>query len=232
MPTPSPAHASDFPDAVLFDLDGTLTDSAPGLLAGIRVALDAMGVEEPDDATMRTFLGPPLWVTFRDHFGMNPADVERTIELYREYYHDAGMFENSVYDGIPEVLDTLRASGVRLAVATSKPEYSAAQILERFDLAPYFEFLGADDLAGTRSAKHLVIAHTLAHTGLDPTAQSLVMVGDRRHDIEGAEVHGIPGVGVLWGYGDREELTRAGAHRIVETPADLTAVLHAPASRP
>ena len=106
-----------------------------------------------------------------------------------------------------------------------------ARYFELFDLAQYFEFIGADDLVGTRASKTKVIAHVLVNTGLDPTTQRLTMVGDRRHDVEGAAAHGIDTLGVLWGYGDHEELTSAGAHRIVATPADLTAVLNSPASR-
>lgn len=230
MPTDPPVRTP-APEAVLFDLDGTLTDSAPGLLNCIRYALDEMGIEHPDDNTMRTFLGPPLWVTFRDHFGLDETGVVRAIELYRARYHDTGMFENTVYDGIPNTLDALREANIRMAIATSKPEYSATRILEHFDLAQYFEFIGADDLEGTRASKAKVIAHVLANTGLDPTTQNLTMVGDRRHDVEGAAAHGIDTIGVLWGYGDHEELTGAGARRIVSTPADLTAALNLPGPR-
>lgn len=226
MPTPSHTPTAP-PDAVLFDLDGTLTDSAPGLLGCIRYALDQLDIEHPDDETMRSFLGPPLWVIFRDHFGLDDDQVKRAIELYRERYHDTGMFENMVYDGIPETLEALRHENIRMAIATSKPEYSATRILEYFGLAHYFEFIGADDLAGTRASKTKVIAHTLAHTGLDPRTQSTVMVGDRSHDVEGAASHGIPTIGVLWGYGSRDELQTAGARSLVATPADLTRSLSA-----
>jgi phosphoglycolate phosphatase len=212
-------------EAVLFDLDGTLTDSAPGLVSCIGYALDKMGIEHPDAETMRTFLGPPLWVTFRDHFGLGEEQVVRAIELYRERYHDTGMFENTVYDGIRDTLQALRDANIRMAIATSKPEYSATRILEHFDLAQYFEFIGADDLEGSRASKTKVIAHVLANTGLDPTAQRLIMVGDRRHDVEGAAEHGIDTIGVLWGYGNHAELANAGARVIVANPVELTAAL-------
>jgi phosphoglycolate phosphatase len=212
-------------EAVLFDLDGTLTDSAPGLVSCIGYALDKMGIEPPDAETMRTFLGPPLWVTFRDHFGLDEEQVVRAIELYRERYHDTGMFENTVYDGIRDTLQALRDANIRMAIATSKPEYSATRILEHFDLAQYFEFIGADDLEGSRASKTKVIAHVLANTGLDPTTQRLIMVGDRRHDVEGAASHGIDTIGVLWGYGDHAELANAGARVIVANPVELTAAL-------
>ncbi len=222
--TPAPV------EAVLFDLDGTLTDSAPGLVSCIGYALDKMGIEHPDAETMRTFLGPPLWVTFRDHFGLDEEQVVRAIELYRERYHDTGMFENTVYDGIRDTLEALRDANIRMAIATSKPEYSATRILEHFDLAQYFEFIGADDLEGSRASKTKVIAHVLANTGLDPTAQRLIMVGDRRHDVEGAAEHGIDTIGVLWGYGDHAELANAGARVIVAKPVELTAALNVTAT--
>lgn len=208
-------------DAVLFDLDGTLTDAGPGIINCVRYALDSLDIEHPDDATLRTFLGPPLYVTFGEHFGMSEADVASAIELYRERYHDVGMFENEVYPGIPELLQNVQSRGLRMAIATSKPEYSATRILEHFDLSKYFEFIGADDLEGTRSSKQAVIAHVLANTGLDPQQQALLMVGDRRHDVEGARAHGISTVGVLWGYGDEAELNGAGAKALVSNPEEL-----------
>lgn len=208
-------------DAVLFDLDGTLTDAGPGIINCVRYALDSLGIEHPDDATLRTFLGPPLYVTFGEHFGMSEADVASAIELYRERYHDVGMFENEVYPGIPELLQNVQSRGIRMAIATSKPEYSATRILEHFDLSQYFEFIGADDLEGTRSSKQAVITHVLANTALDPQQQALLMVGDRRHDVEGARAHGISTVGVLWGYGDEVELSGAGAKALVSNPEEL-----------
>ena len=172
--------------AVLLDLDGTLTDSAPGIVNCLRYALDAMGVDHPDDAAIRTFLGPPLAVTFREHFAMSDADVDVAIAKYRERYHDIGLFENEVYDGIPELLTGLGAAGLPLAVATSKPTYSATRILEHFDLARHFAFIGGSDLEGTRHDKAAVIEHTmteLALLGLPSTSDDLVMVGDRQHDV-------------------------------------------------
>jgi phosphoglycolate phosphatase len=189
-----------------------------------------LGIEPPDAETMRTFLGPPLWVTFRDHFGLDEEQVVRAIELYRERYHDTGMFENTVYDGIRDTLEALRDANIRMAIATSKPEYSATRILEHFDLAQYFEFIGADDLEGSRASKTKVIAHVLANTGLDPIAQRMIMVGDRRHDVEGAASHGIDTIGVLWGYGDHAELANAGARVIVANPVALTAALNVTAT--
>lgn len=215
------------PDVVLFDLDGTLTDAAPGILACLRHALDAQGIEHPDDATLRTFLGPPLADTFA-RLGLSTADTDRAIATYRERYHDVGLFENAVYDGIPDLLARLRERGLVLAVATSKPTYSAARILEHFDLARQFAFIGGADLAGVRHDKAAVIAHTLdalSAVGLLPDDASMVMVGDREHDVHGAAAHGIATIGVLWGYGDADELSRAGAVALAESPDALGALL-------
>lgn len=212
-------------EVVLFDLDGTLTDAGPGILNCIDYALQAQGIDTPDHAAMRSYLGPPLAVTFRDHFGMNDQQITQAIEKYRERYHDVGLFENSVYPGIPELLRTLRESDIRLVTATSKPEYSATRILQHFELDQYFEFIGAAALDGTRDSKSLVIHHTLTSTNTHPDTHRMVMVGDRHHDILGAREHGIDTIGVLWGYGDRAELEDAGAIEMVNTPQQLADLL-------
>ena len=215
-------------DVILLDLDGTLTDAGPGIVNCIKHALDDMGIEHPDDATMRTFLGPPLADTFGRHFAMSDEQIEYAIDKYRERYHDVGLFENAVYDGIPELLRGWTEAGVTLAIATSKPTYSATRILEHFELAPFMTFIGGADLAGVRHDKASVIAHTLdelrAMNRLDPDAM-LVMVGDREHDVHGARAHGIDTIGVLWGYGSQEELIEAGAVQLAETPAVLGELL-------
>jgi phosphoglycolate phosphatase len=213
---------------VLFDLDGTLTDAAPGILACLRYALDDMGIPHPDDATMRTFLGPPLADTFGRHFGMTDPQIAQAIAAYRERYHDVGLFENAVYDGIPELLDALRGSERTLAVATSKPTYSATRILEHFGLADRFAFIGGADLEGTRHDKAAVIGHTLEELHVRHALRSgepILMVGDREHDVHGARAHGIDTIGVLWGYGDEEELLGAGALTLCASPGQLLEVL-------
>ena len=213
---------------VLLDLDGTLTDAGPGIVNCIRYALDDMGIEHPDDATMRTFLGPPLADTFRRHFGMTSEQIDHAIAKYRERYHDVGLFENAVYDGIPELLQELNDAGVVLAIATSKPTYSATRILEHFALDRHLVFIGGADLAGVRHDKASVIAHTLeelhARDRLDADAR-LIMIGDREHDVHGARAHGIDTIGVLWGYGSQEELLGAGAVQLAQSPAALGALL-------
>ena len=214
---------------VLFDLDGTLTDSGPGILNCLEYALDAQGIPYPDRETMRTYLGPPLAVTFRDQFGMTDSQITAAIEKYRERYHDIGLFENSVYPGIPELLGQLQASNVRMVTATSKPEYSATRILQHFELDQYFEFIGAAALDGSRDSKSLVIGHTLQSTGIHPDSLSMIMIGDRHHDVHGAKEHGIDTIGVLWGYGDAAELESAGVVGLAADPSALgTLLLNSP----
>lgn len=215
-------------DVVLFDLDGTLTDAAPGIVNCIRYALDDMGIPHPDDATMRTFLGPPLAATFGGHFAMTDEQIAHAISTYRERYHDVGLFENAVYDGIPELLERLGERDLTLAVATSKPTYSATRILEHFGLVRPFAFIGGSDLAGVRHDKAAVIEHTLdelRRAGHLVDGARIVMVGDREHDVHGARSHGIGTIGVLWGYGDADELVGAGAIALVEDPGTLGALL-------
>ena len=217
-------------DLVLLDLDGTLTDSAPGIINCIRYALDDVGIPCPDDAAMRSHLGPPLSVTFSEHFGMDADATDRAIAKYRERFHDVGMFENSVYDGIPELLDWLDESTATVAVSTSKPTPSATRILEHFGLDGHFAFIGGAELHGPRQHKADVIAHTLeelAAASRFTPGDSVVMIGDREHDIRGARAHAIPGIGVLWGYGDERELVSAGAVAVAEDPARLRLLLSA-----
>lgn len=215
-------------DVILFDLDGTLTDSAPGIVNCLRYALDDLGIAHPDDATMRSHLGPPLVVTFREHYGLEAADIDRAIAKYRERYHDVGLFENTVFDGIPGLLAALDETAATLAVSTSKPTPSATRILRHFDLEGHFAFIGGAELHGPRQHKADVIAHTLealADRGRWGAADAVVMVGDRQHDIRGALDHGIPGIGVLWGYGDEAELVGAGAVQVVDQPEALLGLL-------
>ena len=211
-------------DVVLLDLDGTLTDSAPGILNGLRYSLDAMGIEAPDDATMRTFLGPPLADTYGGHFGMEQGEIDRAIALYREHYHEVGLFENDVYPGVPELLGDLSETGAVLAVATSKPTYSATRIVEHYSLARYLRFVGGAELDGSRNGKAAVIEHTLAaltSSGDYTATSSVIMIGDREHDVRGATAHGIDTIGVLWGYGSSDELLGAGAVALADDPAEL-----------
>lgn len=205
--------------AVLFDLDGTLTDSGPGVMASVAHAFTALGRPPPGIDEARRFVGPPLRESF-EAVGLDPVAA---IGHYREYFTDKGIYENSVYAGIVAVLDDLAAAGLRLAVATSKPTVFARRILDHFDLLASFEAVWGDELDGSRRHKHLVIAAALADLRVAPVAA--VMVGDRAADVIGAARCGVPFVGAGWGYGEPGELHAAGAGRIADTPAALPDLL-------
>ena len=213
-------------DVVLFDLDGTLTDSGEGVGNGVLYALDKLGLPAPEQSELRKYLGPPLWDSFRDYAGVtDPIEMKRAVDFYREYYNETGKFENKVFDGIPELLTELNAKGKRLAVATSKVDYSALSILQHFNLDHHFDVIaGSDESGAERGTKALVIEHALNELRMcDGTA--IVMIGDREHDIHGAKQHGLPAIGVLYGYGDLAELENAGAAEIVATVSDLHTAL-------
>ncbi len=212
-------------DVILFDLDGTLTDSGLGVANGVLYALEKMNFEKPDDALLKKYLGPPLWTSFADYAGMSEVQTIEAVRFYREYYNEIGAYENSVYLGIPELLQRLTDAGNRVAVATSKVDYAAVKILQHFNLDHYFDVIaGSDESGELRGTKAQVIAHALEELGMcDGTA--IVMIGDREHDILGAKEHAIPGIGVLYGYGDREELEQAGAVAIVANVSELATEL-------
>lgn len=210
---------------VLFDLDGTITDSGTGIMNAIRYAVRKRGLEEPEEAVLRSFIGPPLKEQFRKVFHLPEAEGSRMVALYREYYGEKGIFENRVYDGVPEMLDMLKRDGIRILMATSKPENYARIIAEHFDFARYFDFIGGACMDGTRTAKGEVIEYVLKTCGISEEERNFaVMIGDRSHDIVGAMKCGLHSIGVLYGYGSIEELESAGAERIAETP-EMTAEL-------
>ena len=210
---------------VFFDLDGTLTDSRPGILRSIRYALDRLGVPVPDEASLLWCIGPPLKETFARLLGPD-ADLDRAVALYRERFGDVGLFENEVYPGIESVLETLTGRGVRLCVATSKAHVYADRIVEHFGLAVYFERVYGAELTGERVDKTDLLRYALRDLGLDSGGgEGVTMVGDRGHDMIGARNNGLSGVGVLYGYGDRAELAGAGADQIIAEVDELVGVL-------
>ena len=211
------------PKSILFDLDGTLTDPGLGITNSVMYALAHYGIPRPARTALYPFIGPPLADSFMAFYGFTPDKAMEAVGVYREYFAQKGLFENEVYPGIPELLAGLRARGRRLAVATSKPEEFARQILVHFDLAQYFDLIAGNTLAETRPTKDAVIAHALQTLGLSP--EDAVMVGDRKHDVLGAAAHGMDCIGVLYGYGSREELEAAGATMIAPTVDDLAALL-------
>jgi phosphoglycolate phosphatase len=208
---------------VLFDLDGTMVDSEPGIAASLRYAFELEGYPVPDDDTLRTAIGPPFEIGL-PALGVHDADVARVTRRYRERYEDSGLFEASVYPGIREALAAFAAAGLRLGVATAKPEPTARRIVEHFDLASAFDVVAGATYEPGRRTKAEVIAHALDRFGLDATPLVL-MVGDRDHDVHGAQVHGIPVAGVTWGYGSVAELLGAGADHLVDHPDELVGLV-------
>ncbi len=204
---------------ILFDLDGTLTDPREGIVACIKHGLSSLGEPSPPDSDLVRFLGPPLHDTFARLLASDSARVAVAIRAYRERFAALGMFENAVYSGIPQVLESLGDLGAELFVATSKPQVFAEQILAHFGLARYFKEIFGSELSGVRSDKGELIGHALVTARL--RSDDTVMVGDREHDVRGARRNHVRAVGVLWGYGSREELTAAGAELLLEQPADL-----------
>lgn len=211
-------------NVILFDLDGTLTDSAPGIINSIRYALEKHGLDVPEENELRKFVGPPLKEQFQKVFGLSDAEGEEMVASYREYYSTKGIYENRVYEGIPEMLSRLRKAGVRLMMATSKPEKYARIIAEHFRFAEYFEYMGGACMDGTRTDKYAVIEYVL-DTCKVTDRDHVVMVGDRSHDMVGAKRAGIHSLGVLYGYGSREELEESGAELFAETPEEAADIL-------
>ncbi len=205
-------------DTIFLDLDGTLNDPKPGITRSIQYALRKLDRPDiPAEDELTWCIGPPLRSSFVKMLGEDSAD--RAVALYRERFSDVGLYENRVYDGIAEVLTTLKASGHRLYVATSKAHVYADRIIDHFELRNYFERVFGAELDGTRSDKSHLLDYAPRETSTDP-ANSL-MIGDRSHDMVGAGKNGISGIGVLYGYGSRDELIDAGARHVCTTPAEI-----------
>lgn len=210
---------------ILFDLDGTVTNPEEGITKSFAYALEHMGIHVEDRSELRKVIGPPLLQSFDEFYHFTKEQAMEATAKYRERYGVKGWAENEVYDGVEEMLKTLSEAGAKLILATSKPERYAVQIMEHFGLAKYFTMLcGADDYAKDRSTKEQVIRYALEQNGITDIGE-VVMVGDRKYDVVGASVFGIPTVGVLYGFGDEEELKAAGAVHIVATPQELLSYL-------
>ena len=203
--------------AILFDLDGTLTDSGEGIMNCARLALEHYGLPIPSEAELRTFVGPPLHESFV-RFGVPEEEADNAIKIYRSRYIPIGKFENHPYDGIYHVLEQLKELGHTLYVATSKPETMSVEILEHFGMAKYFDIIAGASFDRSRSSKEDVIAYLLEQCG---DYEEKIMVGDTAFDVIGAKAHGIPTVGVSWGYGKVEDMEKAGAISIACTMDEL-----------
>lgn len=209
---------------ILFDLDGTLTDPGLGITNAVMYALKKFNIEVPERSELYKFIGPPLLESFEKFYGMSSEESQMALQYYREYFKPYGLYENTVYDGIEELLAELKAEGKKLILATSKPEPFAIEILRHFKLDKYFDFIAGATMDEKRVRKADVIAYALESCEITDLS-SAIMIGDREHDVLGAKEVGLESIGVLYGYGDLEELENAGATYIVKTPMNVLGVL-------
>lgn len=209
---------------IFFDLDGTISDSAPGIIGSVLYALDKMGINEQDKASLTKFVGPPLTESFNKYYGFQGEELDKAIKSFREYFQEKGIMENSMYEGIPDMLKKLRKGGYSLAVATSKPEPFARRILDSYGITDCFEYIAGSTIDETRTKKDEVIDYALETLCINDPG-TVLMIGDRSHDVLGAKKCGIDCVGVLYGYGSRKELKDAGAGYIAETVPDIAKII-------
>lgn len=215
---------------IFFDLDGTLTDPKEGITKSVAYALEYYGIHVDDLDSLCKFIGPPLKDSFVNFYGFSDDQGVEAVEKYREYFRPYGVYENKVYEGVDRLLSELKACGKTVVLATSKPTVFANTILEHFDLMKYFDVVCGSELDGSRVKKGDVIAYALEQVAKLDVMKAfdkslVVMVGDREHDILGAKENGLDSIGVLYGYGDREEHEAAGADYIVETVTELEELL-------
>ncbi|KFX58098.1 5'-nucleotidase [Clostridium botulinum] len=211
-------------DYIFMDLDGTITDPMIGITKSIQYSLKHFGINVEDINTLTKFIGPPLKDTFRLDYGFNEEETVIAMEKFRERFASIGLFENNVYEGMEDFLKLLKDSGKTLMVATSKPKFFAEQILDHFGLAKYFTFIGGSNMDETRSKKSEVIDYILSENNITDLS-SVVMIGDRKHDIMGAKEFNIDSIGVLYGYGNYDELKKADANYIVKDLNELLNIL-------
>lgn len=201
---------------LLFDFDGTLFDTGPGVMNCVKYALEKLGIHEEDPAHLRKFIGPPLDEMFRELYGFSQERAREAVLLYRERYQPIGIWECAPYPGMKELLVKLREAGYLLAVATSKPVPSARRILEKYSMSDHFDYVCGSEFDGTRSKKHEVVQAVLDHFGLAQTPEKVLMIGDRKYDVLGAAKCGVPCLGVEFGYPEPGELIAAGAIAVAE----------------
>jgi phosphoglycolate phosphatase len=210
---------------ILFDLDGTLTDPKIGITNSVMYSLEKFGIKVNNRKELFCFIGPPLIDSFMDFYGFSKEDALQAIVYYREFFGVTGIYQNDVYDGIENVLATLKKQGKKLILATSKPEKYANIILEHFGLAKYFDCVVGATFDGSLNYKSDIVAVALKRGGVDDISKA-VMIGDRHHDVDGGKANSLATIGVLYGYGSMEEFNECGADFVAETPADILRIIN------
>ncbi len=213
------------PDVVLCDLDGTITDSIPGIYRCLRHALPIIGMPDMSDEQLRAFLGPPLHYTLKEVYSKSDEEVAAFVTAYRSEYFGGGEYEFDVFPGMASLITDIGASDMKLALATAKPIESAVRVLTRAGLIEHFDFVSGSELDLLRQDKPSVIAHAIAGLGVDLNSVTAMMIGDRKEDVLGAHHHGFGSIGVLWGYSDEGELVAAGADHVVTNTDEIRTLL-------
>lgn len=210
---------------VFFDLDGTITEPEKGIINGVIYALNKFGIEVSERASLHKFIGPPLRVSFPEFMGFDEEKTEQAVLYYREYYSVNGLVENDIMPGMEQALKMLKENGAKLYVATSKPEEYAIKILENLGLDGYFDIIAGASFDGSRDTKEAVMEYLMKQIGVEKSDRNTVMIGDRHFDINGANYFGLDSIGVLFGYGSREEFEEAGATYIVDTAEEMVDII-------
>ena len=211
-------------EVVLFDLDGTVSDSGEGITNSVKYALKKFGIEEEDYEKLKRFVGPPLYASFENYYGFTHEKAVEAVKYYREYYNAGGIFELELYDGIIDLFKSLKAAGKKIILATSKPEIYAEKIAEKFGFSEYFDNISGALLDGSRIDKADIISYALGRIG-NPDISTCIMVGDTAFDVVGAAAFGMDSVGVTWGYGDPDEIKAAGATYMADSPSEIKKIL-------
>jgi len=212
-------------DIILFDLDGTITDPKVGITKSVQYALKYFDIHIGDPDELCNFIGPPLRESFMEFYGLSMEQAELATAKYRERFVATGIYENEIYDGMAELLESLKSSGKTLLLATSKPTVFAERVLSHFNIDKYFSFISGSELNGERSDKFEVITYALENAAIK-NVEKCVMIGDRKYDIIGARAAGVSNIGVLYGYGDKSELEEAGADYLARDVAELGRLLN------
>lgn len=211
---------------IFFDLDGTLTDPREGITKSVQYALARMGIDEPDLKKLEPFIGPPLIDSFQEYYGFTPEQAKMGVSYYREYFKPTGLYLNELFEGVPKMLQSMKESGKIAAIASSKPEPFVRQILEHFQILSYFDYVCGSTLDETRTRKEEVIEELLRRMQLSESEKKkILMVGDRKHDVEGAGYFGIPCLGVRMGFAAEGELEAAGAIAVVDSMEEVEAFI-------